>query len=177
MKKIILFAAVLFSAVTMVNAQPVETSDSGTANLTIKLNAVQSITVSGDVVIDYTTADDYANGKESTEFTTLSVVSAGGFAIRVEADDLSNGTTTMPAKNIKVTAAELDNGEGATFDENGTLVKGETKTALISSTKGGVNKQYTVKYKGDGGNEYMENYNAGGTQTYTTTVTYTIAAN
>ncbi|HZJ79129.1 MAG TPA: hypothetical protein VFC69_00970 [Dysgonamonadaceae bacterium] len=174
MKKFILFAAILFSAVTMVNAQ---TSNEGTANLTIKLNAVQSITVSGDVEIDYTTADDYANGKESTTFTTLSVVSAGGFAIRVEADDLSNGTSTMAAKNIEVTAEAIGDATGATFDANGTLERTTTKQALIESTTGGVNKQYTVKYKGDGGNEYMKNYNAGGTQTYTTTVTYTIAAN
>ena len=82
----------------------------------------------------------------------------------------------MAAENIKVTAAALDDKDGATFDKNGTLVKGETKTALISSTKGGVNKQYTVKYKGDGGNAYINNYNAEGSQTYTTTVTYTIAA-
>ena len=173
MKKIILFAAVLFSAVTMVNAQ---TSNEGTANLTIKLNAVQSITVGGDVVINYTTADDYADGKESEQVTTLSVVSAGGFAIRVGAEDLKNGTSTMAAKNIKVTAAAIGDATGATFDANGTLEKAAAKKALITSTKGGVNKKYTVKYKGDGGNEYMENYNAGGTQSYTTTVTYTISA-
>ncbi len=171
MKKIILFAAVLFSVITMVNAQ-----DSGTANLTIKLNAIQSITVGGDVVIDYTSADDYANGKESDDFTTLSVISAGGFAIRVGAEDLTNGTSTMAAKNIKVTAAAIGDATGATFDANGTLVKAAAKKALIESTIGGVNKKYTVKYKGDGGNEYMENYNAGGTQEYTTTVTYTITA-
>ena len=177
MKKLILFAAILFAWVSVVKAETVTTSDNGTANLTIKLNAVQSITVSGDVEIDYTTADDYANGKESTQLTTLSVVSAGGFAIRVEADDLVNGTSTMAAKNIKVTAEAKGDATGATFDANGTLVKATAKQALIESTIGGVNKQYTVKYKGDGGNEYMENYNAGGTQVYTTTVTYTIAAN
>ena len=175
MKKFILFAAVLFSAVSFVNAQ---TSNEGTAKLTINLNPIQSISVSGDVVIDYTTADDYLNGKQSEQVTTLSVVSAGGFAIRVEAEDLSNGTSTMAAENIKVTANKVDATEGDIyFDSEGTLKKGATKKALISSTKGGVNKQYTVKYKGDGGNEYMENYNTGGTQTYTTTVTYTIAAN
>lgn len=173
MKKIILFAAILFSAVTVANAQ---TSKQGTAKLTINLQAVQSITVGGDVVIDYTAADDYLNGKESEQVTTLSVVSAGGFAIRVDADDLTNGTSTMAAKNIKVTAAAVGDAAGATFDANGTLIKATAKQALIESPKGGVNKQYTVKYKGDGGNEYMENYNAGGTQSYTTIVTYTISA-
>ncbi len=174
MKKLLLFTAILFASITMGNAQ---TSKQGTATLTINLQAVQSITVTGNVEINYTSADDYANGKESTQFTTLSVVSAGGFAIRVQADDLTNGTSTMAAENIKVTAEAIgDAATGATFHDNGTLVKSDGKQALITSTTGGVNKQYTVKYKGDGGNEYMENFNAGGTQSYTTTVTYTISA-
>lgn len=174
MKKILLFAAILFSTISIVSAQ---TSKEGTAKLTINLQPVQAITVSGDVVIDYTSADDYLNGKQSDQVTTLSVVSAGGFAIRVEAKDLTNGTSTMSANKIKVSAQALDNGAEATFDANGTLVESQAKKALITSAKGGVSKKYTVKYKGDGGNEYIENYNAGGNQSYTTTVTYTIAAN
>ena len=179
MKKFILFAAVLFSAVTLVNAQ---TSNSGTAKLTVNLHAVQSITVGGEVVIDYTAANDYLNGKESNTSTELSVVSAGGFVIRVQAEDLTDGTSLtnkIEASTIAVTAIAGDNGADATFDTNGTLAKGDTKTPLISSLKGGVDKKYSVSYKGTGANKYMENYNAGDgeIQSYSTTVTYTIAPN
>ena len=146
MKKVILFAAILFAGVSVVKAETVTTSDKGSAKLTINLNAIQSITVSGDVVIDYTSADDYANGKESTQFTTLNVVSAGGFAIRVQAKDLNNGTSTMAADKIKVTAeAVVGDAANESFDANGTLVESAAKKALIASTKGGVNKKYTVK--------------------------------
>ena len=179
MKKIILFAAILFSAVSVakVQAQAIKTGD---AQLTLNLKAVQSIKVTGNVVINYETADDYLNGKGSTDVTTVTVVSAGGFVVRVEAEDLKGGgAKDIAASSIKVTAAVGSNGDNTTFDATGTLVKGATKTPLISATKGGVNKVYTVSYKGADANKYMENFNnagEGATQKYTTTVTYTISA-
>ena len=179
MKKVILFAAILFSAVSVakVQAQAIKTGD---AQLTLNLKAVQSIKVTGNVVINYETADDYLNGKGSTDVTTVTVVSAGGFVVRVEAEDLKGGgAKDIAASSIKVTAAVGSNGDNTTFDATGTLVKGATKTPLISATKGGVNKVYTVSYKGADANKYMENFNnagEGATQKYTTTVTYTISA-
>ena len=144
------------------------------------MKAVQSIKVTGNVVINYETADDYLNGKGSTDVTTVTVVSAGGFVVRVEAEDLKGGgAKDIAASSIKVTAAVGSNGDNTTFDATGTLVKGATKTPLISATKGGVNKVYTVSYKGADANKYMENFNnagEGATQKYTTTVTYTISA-
>ncbi len=176
MKKIILFAAILFSGVTVVNAQ---TSNEGKVNLTVTLHAVQSITVGGDVEIEYLAADDYLNGKDSKTSTTLNVVSAGGFAIRVQAEDLVNTTNaanTIAASSIAVTATAGDNGSGD-FDSEGTLVKGDAKNPLITSAKGGVNKKYNVSYRGTGNNKYMENFNTEtSSQSYTTVVTYTIAA-
>lgn len=181
MKKIILFAAILFSAVSVakVQAQAIKTGD---AQLTLNLKAVQSIKVTGNVVINYETADDYLNGKGSTDVTTVTVVSAGGFVVRVEAEDLKGGgAKDIAASSIKVTAVGGANSDNSTFDATGTLAKvgTGTKTPLISATKGGVNKVYTVSYKGADANMYMENFNdagAGATQKYTTTVTYTISA-
>ena len=185
MKKVILFAAILFSSISIMNvqAQGASPSKTGTAQLTLNLSAVQSIKVDGDVVINYTTADDYLNGKDSGEQgTTLTVVSAGGFVVRVEADDLTGGgNTPIEASSIKVTAAEVSNGGNTNYDTEGTLasVATGTKKPLISATKGGVDKVYKVTYEGADANKYMENFNnagEGATQSYTTTVTYTIAA-
>ena len=174
MKKIILFAAILFSAVSVMNVQA--QAKSGEAQLTLNLSAVQSIVVGGDVVIDYTTADDYTNGKGSTQVTTLTVVSAGGYAITAQAEDLKDATnTTSPviaASTIAVTATNVGSATGA---GSGTLEKGASKAALVTSTQGGVGLKYTVSYKGTGSNEYMKNYNGGGRQ-YKTTVVYTISA-
>lgn len=182
MKKVILFAAILFSATSILNVQAQEVK-TGTAQLTLNLSAVQSIKVDGDVVINYTTADDYLNGKDSGEQgTTLTVVSAGGFVVRVEAEDLKGGgAKDIAASSIKVTAVGGANSDNSTFDATGTLAKvgAGTKTPLISATKGGVDKVYKVTYEGADANKYMENFNnagEGATQSYTTTVTYTIAA-
>ena len=178
MKKYILFTAMLFSALSVINVQAQGTgaSKTGDAQLTLNLSAVQSIIVGGDVVIDYATADDYANGKGSTDLTTLTVVSAGGYAITAQAEDLKDATnSTSPiikSNTIAVTATGL---AGATGAGAGTLEQNAAKTALITSAQGGVGLQYTVSYKGTGSNEYMKNYNGGGRQ-YKTTVVYTIAA-
>lgn len=211
MKKLVLIAAVFFSVASIGVAQGPGNSDfghsqgnsgnsgnndnngntgpgvtsgsaKGSATLTVKLDAVQSISVDGDVVIHYTSADDYANGKGSEDVTTLNVVSAGGFAISVQADDLTGGAKDIPASTIAVTAEAGSNGSG-TYAPNITLAKVATgtKAPLITSKEGGVDKQYKVSYRGTGSNEYMKNYNADnaekGTQVYTTTVYYTIAAN
>ena len=181
MKKLILFAAILFTAISAVEVQA-QSSKTGEAQLTLNLKAVQSIKVSGNVVINYETADDYLNGKGSTDVTTVTVVSAGGFVVRVEADDLKGGgAKDIAASSIKVTAVGGANSGNTTFDSAGTLarVATGTKTPLITGTKGGVNKVYSVSYKGADANTYMENFNdagAGATQSYTTTVTYTITA-
>ena len=177
MKKVILFAAILFSTVSVINIQAQTTAPkTGQATLTLNLSSVQSIVVSGDVVIDYTAADDYANGKGSTQVTNLTVVSAGGYSIKAEAEDLKDATnTTSPviaASSIAVTATGVDGAAGA---GTGTLGQGVT-SSLITSAAGGVGLKYTVSYKGTGGNTYMANYNGGGRQ-YKTTVVYTIAAN
>lgn len=180
MKKIILFAAIFFSAVSVANAQT-STSNKGTATLTVNLQAVQSITVAGDVEIDYLTADDYAKGKEGEKKTELSVVAAGGFTVSVQAtDDLkdaNNSANVIAASSISVLASAKSNGDGFTPNANITLSK-DAKRALFSSTIGGVDKKYNVSYTGKDANEYMKNYNAGegNPQAYSTTITYTIAA-
>lgn len=181
MKKVILFAAILFSFISIVNVQAQDVK-TGTANLTLNLKAVQHINVSGNVTINYESADNYQNGVTSDDVTTLTVVSAGGFAIRVEAEDLKLGSTdkTIAASTIKVSAEAASANDNDAFDSGATLAKGgETKTALISSTIGGSNKIYTVSYTGDDNNAYLERYNSADqeeTQTYTTVVTYTISA-
>ena len=177
MKKIILFATVLFASLSVMNVQAqTSTSKTGEATLTLKLDAVQSIVVSGDVLIHYTDADDYANGKAGETATTVTVTSAGGFAVRAEADDLKDGSYTIASSTIAVKAEGAGNADGATYATDATLEKvGEGKDALITSGVGGVNKKYSVTYKGTGDNAYMDRYNEGGRE-YTTTVLFTVSA-
>ena len=175
MKKVILFAAILFSSLSIVKVQA-QAPKSGEATLTLKLDAVQSIVVSGDVLIQYTDADDYANGKAGESATNVTVTSAGGFAVRAEAEDLKDGSYTIASSTIAVKAQGADNAAGATYATDATLEKiAAGKKALITSGTGGVNKKYSVTYEGTGGNAYMEKYNEGGRE-YKTTVVFTVSA-
>ena len=177
MKKVILFAAILFSSISIMSVQAqTSTSDQDEATLTLNLSAVQSIKVDGNVVINYTEADDYANGKAGETATTVTVTSAGGFAVRAEAEDLKDGSYTIASSTIAVKAEGAGNADGATYATDATLEKaGEGKAALITSTQGGVDKKYSVTYEGSGSNEYMKNYNEGG-RNYETTVIFTVSA-
>ena len=177
MKKVLLFAAVLFASFSVMNVQAqTTTSDQGEATLTLNLSAVQSIKVDGNVVINYTTANDYANGKAGETATTVTVTSAGGFAVRAEAEDLKDDSYTIASSTIAVKAEGAGNADGATYATDATLEKvGEGKAALITSTQGGVDKKYSVTYEGSGSNEYMKNYNEGG-RNYETTVVFTVSA-
>ena len=182
MKKLILFAAILFAGVSVVHAQ---TSDNGNVDLTVNLSAVQSIIVDGSIVIDYLTADDYDKGKGSEDKTTLSVTSSGCYAIRVTATDLQGpaGSTPIAASTIKVAAKGVsDNAKGSNSEDIETTDFAINNTdALISSDTGGSKIEYEISYKGTGADAYYDNYNSAtdsesGIQKYTTKVTYTITA-
>ena len=176
MKKVILFAAILFSSISIINVQA-QALKSGEAKLTLNLAAVQSIVVDGDVIISYESISDYADGKDGDIPTKLTVTSAGGFVVKAEAKtDLTDGDKIISVNTISITAKGLTNTESSTFAQDATLGKvGDGKPALITSTKGGADKQYSVSYKGKGSNAYLENYDQGG-RSYTTTVVYTVSA-
>ena len=185
MKKIILFAAILFTGISVVKAQNEVRSSS---NLTLKLSPVQSITVvknDGDL-LEYKSVADYSgDGVESTGKTTINVSSAGGYTVRVSADQFTttNGGT-LDLGTINVTATALD-GKATGTPQAATLVQAVATNPLIGSTlivgaSGGLDMKYNIKFKGAGDNAYLDVYNQGAnnvTQEYTTTVYYTIAAN
>ena len=180
MKKFILFAAILFAGVSMVKAEgePEATyKQSGSTTLTVELKAIQSIIVDGQPTITYSTADHYGLGASSEQPNHLSVVSAGGYVIRVEADDLTSGGTDVinaGSINVKATAGANSSGTVGTPLESGVTLAESTKD-FITGSKGAVHQKYNVTYTGDKDFNYMVNYNADSKQTYTTTVHYTIS--
>lgn len=144
MKKITLVFALLLTFVTI----QISAQTEATANLTVKLKAIQSITVSNPaVLIELATADDYKNGKTETVNNHLNVFSAGGYIVRVSSQE-SNLTNingeTLAVDNISISA----NGAGAL----GTPVVlqkaanlGEAPI-LIRSATGTVGTDYNVNY-------------------------------
>ena len=184
MKKVILFAAVLFSSISIMNIQAEGASKEGQATLTLNLKAVQSIVVKNGVVIDYLTADDYANGKGSDQRTTLEITSAGNYAVSVKAADLTGPGDDIKANTIKIatelTSADHEDGSISKDIETTNLTLDNSGVELINSDTGGTGIVYKVSYKGKGANEYYKNYNsangASEIQSYTTDVMYEITA-
>ena len=184
MKKVILFAAILFSPISIMNVQAEGASQEGQATLTLNLSAVQSIVVKDGVTIDYLTADDYANGKGSTQRTTLEITSAGNYAVSVKAADLTGPGNAIKANTIKIATelASADHEDGSISKDIETTTKtlANDAVSLISSTTGGTGIVYKVSYKGTGANEYYKNYNstsgASDIKSYTTEVMYEITA-
>lgn len=164
-----------------------------TANVTLNviLHPVQSIVVSagGSIVnLVYDDTTKYNSGVTLAMADHLTVYSSGGFqvSVSVPTTTLGNGITTgvgtgqtIAASGITVQAAK-----GSTTNTGGSygttaIALSNTAQTLFSSTIGGAANKYNVTYKGAGNNVYVGKDFAAGTAatTYTTQVTYTIAAN
>ncbi|GEM_PF-2723137 len=189
MKKLILFAAILFAGVSVVKADGTVTAptEKKSVTLTVELNPIQSIEVSGNPTIIYNSMAHYkGEGEKAATKSTINVFSTGGYAVRVYAADLvnssGNANAIIAAKTIGVSATTTN---GVAAKTGVTLGANQTSgTTLIESSAGGSNIQYEVEYEGEidtasGAYDYLNKFNTGDSekQVYTTTVYYTIAAN
>ena len=176
MKKFILFAAVLFSAVSLVQAKGTPTNE-GKTELTVTLNPIQTITVDQTgVFLTYETREDYNDGVTSTQPDHLIVYSTGGFAVSVKSKEdnlLGDGdeTKTIPSNTISVKASPA---EGAILSPQ-SVVLSKGGATLFSSTVGGADLSYNVEYAGAKLNQYFGKlFNKGEPSVFKTDVIYTI---
>ena len=124
----------------------------------------------------------YAKGNSSIVYPDhLNVYSTGGFDVKVKyaLDGLTSdsytatgngdyeGTATTLFESIKAMVINGDKENGVKLTTGG--------ESLISSTKGGTDLKYNVRYDGAGG-EYM-NYTRATARTFVANVTYTITPN
>ena len=180
MKKIILFAALLFSGYSVAQAQvPVQ----ATTELNVILTPIQTITVntaSNNVNLEYATATEYKDGVSSNALEDhLSIISTGAFNVTVKAANLTvDGSGTgkeMAASSIKIKADKGTTNKMAKATlKSFALSTGEQE--LISSLTGGTNKTFDVTFTGAKNDLYADNYIVNNAlTTYTTTVTYTLS--
>lgn len=205
MKKLILFAAILFAGVSVVNAQTAKTditSNGGptefdhtyvnsdedkVANtlLTVELNTIQAISINtSNVSLKYTDITDYTNGVSNTIDKHLNVYSTGGYDVYVHYVTLSEGSSYS---NTDLDAASLFNSINVVAEgqEGTTLTTTETTNKVITSATGAINKPYKVTYTGagtnnfdaDSGNGYMNYIKGDAPNTLTANVYYTITTN
>ena len=198
MKKVILFAAILFAGVSVVNAQDQKvklktvTADhnsvtegvkkTASTDLTVVLNTIQSISVNtSGVTLEYTTVDDYTQGVRSGVIADhLEVNSTGAYDVKVsyatETDSYSESTGYSAAdmfESIEVAVERADAPTGVTVDTK--KLATEPTESIITSTIGEFGAKFGVDYRG--AIDYINSIKKGETRTYTAQVTYTITPN
>lgn len=188
MKRIIILATILLASVSVAMAQAAvppapSTNSSDEVTLNVELHPIQTLFVNSNqksVDLEYKLTTDYSGGVSSLQENHLTVYSTGAFIVQVASseDDIKrvNGTETISASTIKVKAEEGSNNPlaGQTMAE---VSLSTTPTNLINSGVGGVDRNFNITYSGLDLNGYVNNYfNDENPTVYSTTVTYTIAA-
>lgn len=178
MKKIILFAAILFAGASTVLAQTTGEGQGKTGqstetetDLTVKLNPIHIITVNhSGILLEYKTTGDYESGVTSEKENHLTIYSTGDFQVTVNAEtDFAEAPEGMNVSTVSITANK--NGIATSSKTVGSLSATDSDV-LISSTKGGFGLNYDVTYKG--GTDYMNLYSKDKSNEYKTDVQYTI---
>lgn len=167
-------AAVAAACMTGIQASA---QTSAQVNLSVVLSNVQSLTASVNAVsLNFASASDYQNGVSQTIIDHLSVFSNGLFTVSVSASGDLKGTTT-PTNTIPVSTISLTPSTGSSINPTSspvysTVSLSTSSQTLIHNTKGVLIGKFTIKYSA---NDSNGNYLLPG-DTYTTTITYTIAA-
>ena len=176
-KNVLIVATIIISGILNVNDALAQTpTDADNVTLNIKLNPIQTITVNSDEVnINYTSKAHYQSGSTSNVIGShLSVFSTGAFNVSVSAKDdvfqTDNVDSVIPVNIVKITAT------GGIEETGKSGVELNTSPALlIESTTGGSDLKYDVEYKTTHSEyAYINHYKDGSSNTFTTTVTYTI---
>lgn len=180
-KNFLLTGALLIVALFSVNGVMAQSATSyvneGSTTVNIKLNPIQAILVNDNKVnLEYTTLENYNQGVETTMTKHLTVYSVGGFIVNVKSDGDFNYTgggtiDPIPASHVQLTATAA----GGSFDTSSQVELSTDATALITSSTGGFEKKYDVKYSNKlAGQAFAYADKEGGD--YTAIVTYEIIA-
>lgn len=187
MKKFILFAAILFSAVSLVKADGTvvpSTSSEGKTELTVKLMPIQTITINqSSVQLLYDTEAKYKAGVTLPQEDHFKVYSTGGFTVNVNSTaDLLEGEgntdKTIDASTITVEAKSGTNSSNLVLTGVTAVPLSKEGSTLFTSDRGGVDLNFNVDYVGGTLTDYFDKlFNASSASVFKTTVTYSITPN
>ena len=188
MKRITILATILLASVSVAMAQwitPLATTSNASDQVTlnVELHPIQTLFINSSqekVDLEYKLTTDYSAGVSSLQEDHLKIYSTGAFIVQVQSatNDIvrAGGAETISASTIKV-KAELGSTNSLAGQTMAEVSLSTTPTNLINSGVGGVDRNFNVTYSGLDLNGYLNNYfNDENPTVYTTTVTYTIAA-
>lgn len=171
----LLFAAALTAAsIAKTNQVSAQASSSATANLSVVLSELRSITVAApNVSVPITTAAHYQTGNSTTVNNHLLVTSSAAYKITATAAtaNLVNGANNIPVSTITLTPTAGTVNGGGTVTYNSQPLVTTAPGTLVAGTAGTTSSSFNIMYAASGGSAYL--VPAG---TYTTTVTYTVTA-
>lgn len=180
-KNFVLLLVIVSSFLNIIEIKA-EEPKSATVKLNIVLNPIQTIIVNTqqEVNLVYKTIDNYKEGVLKTIENHLKIFSTGGFEVKVKSggDLISNGDgSNIESSDIKILAENGNNNKVENTVE-GPVELGGAETLLINSDSGGRDLMYNITYNNESGGEdkYINLYKNGGANTYSTQITYTIAA-
>lgn len=180
MKKVLLSIYLLFSVIVITQAQ----NTSGSVKLRLILSPIQTLVVNSaqeSIDLEYTETSDYINGVSSEQKDHIKINSTGAFTVDVQSVSnnikRASGDESISSNTLSVRAATgtTNSMPDATM---GQVNLSATAANLISSKKGGMGRNFNITYSGVGADGYINDFHNDESPTiYTTTVTYTIAAN
>jgi len=186
-RKFLFAGALLVIALFSVNSVMAETPPT-TDNVivSLKFKPIQSITVNADSVnLTYTTVGDYSGGKTTGALEDhITIYSTGGFQVKVKAGgdyfNRNEVASDIPVGDVIISATAGSNAPTSSYADAAGLTALDAN--LVSATVGGTAINYNVEYNNvsaGGSNNYINKYifADGAESVYSTTVTYTIAAN
>lgn len=146
--------------------------------LNVNLYPIQTLVVNPnqkEITLNFNNKSDYENGVTSLQKDHLTIYSTGGFQVKVNALASSNNQTLLKYISIEPSS-------GSNPLQNGTVIYTEkivttTEAPILSATKGAMNKNITINYKGAGNDVFFNNTTANNSPThFTYTLLYTIIA-
>ncbi len=154
LKNFLSIAAFIICGLVCVNSVKADAPAAGTTNtdkvtVNIIFKPIQTIQVnSGQKTVDlvYQSKENYNEGVSSEQADHLTVFSTGGFTVNVKSDGnfkRGDGANVIPAGDVKIIATEGTKKGVATFTPQA-LTEGDTP--IISSSKGGRDLTYNIKY-------------------------------
>ncbi|TKG94179.1 hypothetical protein EYV94_12900 [Puteibacter caeruleilacunae] len=131
-----LIAVVLVAVVGTASAQ-VAQQDQQTINLTANLNTTIALNLSGDIVFDFNTLDDYKNGLgtyEGSYVSTGSVSSTNNWNLYFKATKdfkHSNDKDVMPLDNVGLTAKFTGTNEIENYADKKTIALSKSEQVIL----------------------------------------------
>ena len=145
--------------------------------LNVNLYPIQTLlvnTAQKEVNLEYNTREDYRNGVVSEQQDHLIIYSTGGFQVKVSAvnaaidNDMLNNISIIPTSGSKPLNQSHVTYTGKNISE--------IEQPIISATKGAIDKNVNINYKGAGNDALVGLTKNNTPATHTYTVLYTIVS-